>query len=460
MADKVIEQEKIDEQPLPESVSWDTISDKPTSLADISIDDATTLATASTNATNAVAGLANKAIQGWSFDGVFSATGNNAIAWTGGTLRFSDGTSYTISSGSLSSIAALSYVYFNPTASTTAFQTTTSSANTVVANRLLVAVAKNVASGKLATYQAFGGAGGIGVMITADNIAANSITANEIQTNTITTLNLTAGSITGALIRTATSGRRIEMDTTNTNQIRFYDSTTLYGFLEANRTGSDGYINLLAQDEGAGLRIYTGVGASSFSAASLTGNGASIDVSGNASNSYATMSALNGGSFGIHGGPSGDEMISSGVTWSMDIEPTDDGSYNLGSSGLKWNTIYAYTISGLTSLTVSGSISTTTLSVGSASVPRIYSGYCSGTTLSKQNTSAFSVSSGGTGRYVFTHNWGSTNYTVFATAKVGTGSGAYSAKVSDLSADSFEITIFNDSGSSVASDFMFNVHRN
>ena len=123
MADKVIEQEKIDEQPLPESVSWDTISDKPTSLADISIDDATTLATASTNATNAVAGLANKAIQGWSFDGVFSATGNNAIAWTGGTLRFSDGTSYTISSGSLSSIAALSYVYFNPTASTTAFQT-------------------------------------------------------------------------------------------------------------------------------------------------------------------------------------------------------------------------------------------------------------------------------------------------------------------------------------------------
>lgn len=114
------------------------------------------------------------------------------------------------------------------------------------------------------------------------------------------------GTITGALFRTAATGERIEIDTTNTNQIRFYSDAVLYGQLEVDTVGGDGYINLLAQDEGAGLKIYTGIGASSFSSVELLANGGSFISEGNASNQYLSMVGAAAGYFQIHNGPSGE----------------------------------------------------------------------------------------------------------------------------------------------------------
>ena len=218
---KIYEPETIDEEELPESIIWETIVDKPTTLAELSAADGERLDTVETEVVN---GFADVAIQGWMFDGAMSATDHDTVAWASGTLRFTDGTTYSITGGNTGTMAAITYIYFDLAVSTTAFQTTTTAANAVGTNKLLVGVAQNVASGKSATFQAFGGKGGVGVLLTADNIAANSITANEIQTNTITSLTLTSGTITGALVRTSSGAKRVQLNE-STNAIEIYASS-------------------------------------------------------------------------------------------------------------------------------------------------------------------------------------------------------------------------------------------
>ena len=148
-------------------------------------------------------------------------------------------------------MAALTYIYFDYATSTTALQTTTTATNSVGANKILVAVAQNVTSGKKAEFQAFGGKGGIGKLITADNITAGTITGNEIAANTIAAGNITvsqlsaisadlgtitAGTITGSTIQTASSGYRSVMNSSNGFQL--YNGTTWKGTLKADSASS------------------------------------------------------------------------------------------------------------------------------------------------------------------------------------------------------------------------------
>jgi len=134
-------------------------------------------------------------IKGWTHNLIFSATDNDTVAWTGGTLTLSDGTNYTINSGTTNSMSSMTYIYFD---TTTTLKYTTTASSSVGTNKILVAVAQNVAdAAKKAKFQAFGGRGGIGgTFITADNIAANVITANEIVGNTITAAEIFGGTIT------------------------------------------------------------------------------------------------------------------------------------------------------------------------------------------------------------------------------------------------------------------------
>ncbi len=317
-------------------------------------------------------------------------------------------------------------------------------------------------SGYVATGGAAADINGNATTVSGGKLTAGSVTADKITVSQLSALSanlgtITAGTITGALFRTAASGERIEMDTTNTNQIRFYSSSTLYGMLEVDQVGSDGFIRLWSFDSGGGMEIDTGVGASGFNAVTLFSNGGEVFTNGNASNGYVGFTAKNGGSFYVHGGASGDEIVTD-INWSCDIVPFANNSYNLGSSSLKWSTVYALTVSGLTTLSVSGTASVTNLNINSVAIPRIYHGYVSGTTLSKTNSS-FTIANPATGRYTITHNFGSTNYVVLATALRATGSGAYSAKVNDLSSNSCEVTIFDDTGAAQASDFMFTIMR-
>jgi hypothetical protein len=147
------------------------------------------------------------AIQNWQFSGVFSATNYRVVAWATGTLKLMNGQSYTISAGNTGNMTAVTYIYFDLAVSKTTLQVTTTAATAVGTNKILIAVAQNNSDiTSDATFQVFGGTGGI--LIKADNIAANTVTANEIAANTITAnkLNITQLSAITADMGALTTG--------------------------------------------------------------------------------------------------------------------------------------------------------------------------------------------------------------------------------------------------------------
>jgi hypothetical protein len=135
------------------------------------------------------------AIQGWSSTLAFSSTDYQTVAWGAGTIKLTDGTTFNIVAGNTGNMAAATYIYFSKLTSEIVLQVTTTYSNAVGANKILIAVAQNVAdTAKKATYQVFGGGGGVGgTLFTADNIAANVITFNEIAGNTIIANNISTG---------------------------------------------------------------------------------------------------------------------------------------------------------------------------------------------------------------------------------------------------------------------------
>ena len=139
-------------------------------------------------------------IQGWTSNLTFSATDNNTVAWTSGSIILTDGTTFTIDAGNTGNMAAVTYIYFDKAVSLTVLQTTTIVATSVGGNKILIAVAQDVGDAtKGATFQVFGGKGGSGQLVTADNIAADAITANELAANSIDGM-----TITGAVIKNQT----------------------------------------------------------------------------------------------------------------------------------------------------------------------------------------------------------------------------------------------------------------
>jgi hypothetical protein len=87
--------------------------------------------------------------------------------------------------------------------------------------------------------------------------------------------------------------------------------------------------------------------------------------------------------------------------------------------------------------------------------PIHYWGQVSGTTMSPDNTPGWSVSHPSTGKYTITHSLGHTNYACIANAIVGSGAGAYSAKIESFTSSVVRITIFDDGGIARDADFMF-----
>ncbi len=436
---KIYEPEYLEETPLPEAVIWENIVDAPQTLADLSSVDGGRLDTVEAEVAT---GFADIAIQGWMFDGAFSATDHDTVAWAAGTIRFKDGVNYSIAGGNTGNMAAITYIYFDLAVSTTAFQTTTTAANAVGVNKLLIAVAQNVASGKDATFQAFGGKGGVGVLLTADNIAANSITANEIQTNTITTLNLTAGSITGVTItggtvRTSSGSTRVEMNGAD-NSIYHYQSGVL-------RTSmGDGYIAFYRPSDG-------------IASGSIFGSSTSLDI--DAGNMVRILGQY------IFGGSS--------------FVPSSSVAYTLGSSSAYWAGVYTDGIalkrssgsnycllfgplgSGSSiSITLPGSLGSSgdvLYDSGSGildwkSVPSMTYGYVNSGASMGTNPSGYSVSSGGTGIYTVTHNLGTTAYAVTCTARASV---VKNITVSARNSNSFTVRISNLSDVLEDNDFMF-----
>lgn len=422
---KVITPIEIPEQPLPEMTAWDTLIGKPTSLAGISITDASTLAVASTRAAAATTGLTDLAIQGWSLSSVFTATGRQALAWTAGTLKFKDGTSFSIASGTATGISTSvpTYLYFNKAVSTTVLQVTLTAGDTIGANKILVAVAQgNTEVGKNATLQAFGGIGN-STFITADNIAANSITANEIAANTITVNELTATAIdgmtiTGALIRTAASGARVQLNQ-STNALEIYDASRIRAAsYDSGMRYWDSSGNVVAD-------IYAGTtGSLLITTANAGSSSRNIHISAGASG----VASLDIGSDAyIYADGSGARIIVN-----KDIQPGVAG-VSMGNG--------AYTFAG---------IYTTALYMDS--IGYVNSDGSAGTPL---NSTYFTPSKTATGKYSVSHPFATANIVVVVSALRASGAGSYSAKVMARSSTAFTVAIFDEAGTAQDSDFMF-----
>ncbi len=413
---------------------------------------------------------------GWTQTCAFSVIDSDTVSWSSGNFTSADGSNtYALAGGTTGNMGASparTYVYLDIDTSTVEYQVSTSITAPIGIGKVLIAVCQAaIAPSTTATYALVQA-----TQIVGDNVIANTIDAQKLNVGqlsaitadlgTITAGSITGITITGSLFRTATSGQRIEITSSPTNLINFYDDSDLYGSLEVESSGGSGHINLSTPD-GAGLFLDTDVGSSGYGGATLSAQGGLVDVSGNATNSYSTLGIQGGGSVGIHGGPSGDEIFSDDgggdyVPFAMDLIPKDDLYYFLGSASFQWQQLYVGQINGLNSLSLATSLiltGTASFTRNSIIQPTFYHGYVSGTSITKSNTS-FTATNPSTGNYTITHNFGSVNYTVQLTVLRASGTGAYTAKLATLGSDTFDVIVFNDTGTSVDSDFMFLLVKN
>ena len=168
----------------------------------------------------------------FSTDIAFTVTDHDTLAWSGGDINFADGTSATINTGNTGNVSAVTYIYFT-TSTPTTLQTTTDPSVAMGIGKALLAVCKNVASGKDIEYHSFGNYGQ-GTLIAADNIVAQTITAAEMATSFIsagkivstylTATNIQTGTLTGRTVQTSASGQRTVIDGAD-NFIKLYDSS-------------------------------------------------------------------------------------------------------------------------------------------------------------------------------------------------------------------------------------------
>lgn len=177
------------------------------------------------NSASVASAAVNLALQSWSITNVFSVTDTDTVAWGSGSIIMSGGTTFSISAGNTGNMAARTYIYLDIAVSTTVLQVTTTASTAVGNGKILVATAINNTTE--ATFEVFGGVGGLNVdgtsivagSIVGDNIAANTITAGKLSVTTLSAITadlgtITAGTVTGATIRTSSSNPKFQMDST------------------------------------------------------------------------------------------------------------------------------------------------------------------------------------------------------------------------------------------------------
>lgn len=246
--------------------------------------------------------------------------------------------------------------------------------------------------------------------ISADRITADSITANEINSNyiyagTIDADQINVGTlsgftITGGTVQTGTTGQRAVLAS---NIITFYDTDgVVSGILKSNAvdqmklTGAVGDDILISLDNSTG------------------------NITLNNSSTSGSINIFTGDKFRIY----------------EDTYPGADAEYDLGDPTHQWQDLHL----------------NNDFWYRAVSQPVLYHGYASGTSITKDNNS-FTLTNPSTGNYTITHNLGTTNYNVQLTPYAASGAGAPSAKVSSLSANSFDVITYDETGS--ATDFSF-----
>lgn len=134
---------------------------------------------------------------GWTHSMAFSATDHDTVAWGAGTITLSNGDTFSIVAGNTGNITSPTYIYLDTDDSSTVLQTSTLASDAVGQNKILIAVANDVVSGRDAQFQVFGGADSSKLsLITADVIAGDTITANELAANSVNTSELVSEAVT------------------------------------------------------------------------------------------------------------------------------------------------------------------------------------------------------------------------------------------------------------------------
>ncbi len=263
---------------------------------------------------------------GWGQTCAFSSSTINTVIWGAGNFISADGTTYAISAGTTGVMAAKTYIYLDLLTSITAYQITTTPGTAVGVGKVLVAVAQNSSVvGTLATWNLNQAS-----QIIGDNILANTINASKITTgqlivgtnvvlgtaqdsagvttiigNTVTTgyvnaLSVVAGSvaaenitgtyITGKIVRTSSTGARVQLNGSN-NHIEYLYNTSVYGsmFVQAYSQGNG--IRVESSSSGAELELIEG---STINYAYLGFNGAGLTITSGGNGVFdGTVSATN-----------------------------------------------------------------------------------------------------------------------------------------------------------------------
>ncbi len=165
------------------------------------------IATSYLSGTIAQANL-NIANMGWTQTSVFSSTDLDTVSWGAGTLTTAGGASYSIGAGNTGNMAARTYIYLNIAVSTTAYQVTTTATTAVGAGKILVATAINGAVE--ATFEVFGGVGGIHVSA-VDALVANSITAALMNVSQLSAISADLGTATAGSLTVTTGGNTVAL---------------------------------------------------------------------------------------------------------------------------------------------------------------------------------------------------------------------------------------------------------
>lgn len=170
---------------------------------------------------------------GWTQSCPFSVAnsgGNmNVILWLAGTFTSADGTSvYSIQANSTFILTTRTYIYLDINISTNSYHTTTNQSTVVGLGKVLIAVCDpGPVRATFALVQA--------TQVVADNVVANTITAEKMNVGQLSAISanmgsITSGTITGALIRTAPSGQRVELNSALNAMIIYNSTGTSLGF--------------------------------------------------------------------------------------------------------------------------------------------------------------------------------------------------------------------------------------
>lgn len=140
---------------------------------------------------------------------VWTATDRDTASWSAGTIKTSDETTYTISSGNTGNILATTYIFLNPAVSTTVLQTTTTATSAAGDGIILIAIVQIGAVGSECIITVIGSNG---TTIDGAKIVTGSVVASAISVTSLSAISANLGTITAGSISIGSGNTILKID--------------------------------------------------------------------------------------------------------------------------------------------------------------------------------------------------------------------------------------------------------